>query len=124
MFKELKDIEVYMIAECFSNKVWNIILKWDYFAKDTIGKQFMKAADSISANIAESHGRYHYQDKKNFGYYARGSFEETKSWLRKSIKRNLLLDEEMKNLSEDIKLIGPKLNSLINTYKYPKQINQ
>lgn len=90
MFKELSEIEVYVLAENFANKVWEIVLTWDYFIKDTLGKQLVRATDSISANVAESHGRYHYQDKKNFGYYARGSYEETKSWLRKAIARNTI----------------------------------
>ncbi len=120
MFKELSKIEVYTLAEDFTNDIWDIVLKWDYFAKETIGKQLIRAADSISANIAESHGRFHFKDKANFGYYARGSFEETKSWLRKAIKRNLVTNKEKEELIKKMELIGPKLNALINSYKHPK----
>lgn len=125
MIKQLKDIEVYLTAEKFANKIWELVSQWDYFAKDTVGKQLVKSSDSISANIAESHGRFHFQDKKNFGYFARGSFEETKSWLRKCKKRNLVNEEQMKELATDIEIIGPKLNALINSYKKSKkQITQ
>lgn len=120
MFKELSEIEVYTLSEKFGNDVWNIVLKWDMFAKETIGKQLVKAADSISANIAESHGRFHFKDKANFGFYARGSLEETKSWLRKAIKRKLLADEDVDNFTRQVDIIGPKLNALINSYKHPK----
>ena len=75
--------------------------------------------DSISANIAECHGRYHYKDNQKFGYYARGSFEEKKSWLRKCYQRNLLSENQMKEICKDINKIGPKLNRLINTFKPP-----
>ncbi len=78
------------MAESIANKVWDIVIKWDYFAKETVGKQLVKAADSISANIAESHGRYHYQDKKNFGYYSRGSLEESKVGFENLLKENYL----------------------------------
>ena len=117
MFKELSEIEVYTIAEGFANDIWQIVLKWDAFSKDTIGKQLVRAADSISANIAESHGRYHFKDKSKFGYYARGSFEETKSWMRKAIKRNLFTKEQVGDLVARLEAIGPKLNALINSYK-------
>ena len=65
MSKSLEDLEVYQIAETFSNEIWAIVLEWNYFAKDTVGKQLVRAADSISANIAEGFGRYHYKDNKN-----------------------------------------------------------
>ena len=120
MFKDLSEIEVYTITENFATVIWDIVLKWDYFAKDTIGKQLVRAADSISSNIAESHGRFHFKDKANFGYYARGSFEETKSWMRKAIKRDLIDDNDKEWLVREMELIGPKLNALINSYKHPK----
>jgi len=120
MFKESSEIEVYVLAESFSNDVWDVVLNWEVFARDTIGKQLVRSADSISANIAESHGRFHYKDKSKFGYYARGSCEETKSWIRKAIKRNLLTNEEAAELIGKLERIGPKLNALINTYKQHK----
>ena len=54
---KLNDIEFYKIAFKSSNYVWDIIIKWDHFAKDTVGKQFVRAFDSISANIDEGSGR-------------------------------------------------------------------
>jgi four helix bundle protein len=57
-YLELKDISAYRIAFDLSNYVWDIVIKWNYFAKDTVGRQLVKAVDSISANIAEGFGRY------------------------------------------------------------------
>ena len=120
MPKELTDIEIYIISEEFSNQIWGIVKHWNYFEKETLGKQLVRAADSISANIAEAFGRYHYKDRQKFGYYARGSFEETKSWLRKSHQRNLLNNCQIEILNTTVAKIGPKLNSLINTFKNPR----
>jgi len=120
MPKKLTDIEIYIITEVLSNQIWGIVKHWNYFEKETLGKQLVRAADSISANIAEAYGRYHYKDRQKFGYYARGSFEETKSWLRKSYQRNLLNDSQMEILNDCVRQIGPKLNSLINTFKNPQ----
>jgi four helix bundle protein len=122
MFKKLINIEVFILSENISNKVWDIVKGWNYIERDTIGKQLVSSVDSISANIAECHGRYPYKDKQKFGYYARGSFEETKSWIRKCYQRNLLSDNQMKELCYEINKIGPKLNRLINTFKYPNNV--
>ena len=52
-----------ILAFDLSNYVWDVVLKWDYFSRDTVGKQYVKAIDSISANIAEGFGRYHKKEK-------------------------------------------------------------
>jgi len=117
MFKEIYESEVFSLAEKLANLIWKIVLRWNYFERDTVGKQLVRSVDSISANIAESHGRFHYQDKKNFGYYARGSFEETKSWIRKCRERELMSNEELVQIETYLNELGPKLNALINTFK-------
>jgi four helix bundle protein len=119
MLRKLTDIDAFILAENLSNKIWRIVHGWKYFEKHTIGMQLVRAIDSVSANIAESHGGFHYRDKQKFGYYARGSLEETKSWVRKCYQRKLISDDQMKEIIEDINIIGPKLNKLINTFKLP-----
>lgn len=112
---ELKELEVYRLSEELSDMIWNIVTKWDYFVMDTIGKQLVKAADSISANIAEGYGRYHYKEDKNFCYFARGSLEETKTWLRKSIRRGLIDQSKHQELFDIIKKLPKFLNSYIKS---------
>ena len=73
---KLADLEVYNLSEVISDKIWDIVMGWEYFAKDAIGKQLCRAADSISANIVEGYGRYHFKENKNFCYYSRGSILE------------------------------------------------
>jgi len=72
-YQELEEIEVYQLAVALADRIWEIVSSWSHFARDTLGKQMVRAADSIAANIAESYGRYHYGDKLNFLYYSRGS---------------------------------------------------
>ena len=109
----LEKLEVYNIAEKFSDDIWDIVIKWDYFNKDTIGKQLVKAADSISANIAEGYGRYFYKESKQFYFYSHGSIQETKSWLSKCLRRNLIEPEICEPLIELCKKILIKLNAFI-----------
>ena len=120
MPKKLSELEVYILSEELSNHIWSIVKQWPYFEKITVGNQLVRAADSISANIAECHGRYHYKDKQKFGYYARGSFEETKSWIRKCYIRKLLNKNQLMITKSYVNKIGPRLNSLINTFRNPR----
>ena len=110
---KLEDLEVYNLSEVISDKIWNIVMGWEYFAKDTIGKQLCRAADSISANIAEGYGRYHFKENKNFCYYSRGSILEVKSFLRKSKNRNLISEDSYSELYTELQTIHLKLNAYI-----------
>ena len=95
-YLKVTDIETYNISFELSNQVWDLVNQWSYLAQKTIGAQFVDATDSISANIAEGCGRYHKKDKIKFYYYSRGSTLECIDWLEKSIKRNLLNEEQYK----------------------------
>ncbi|MFQ5676194.1 MAG: four helix bundle protein [bacterium] len=97
---KLEEIHVYNLALDLGGKVWGIVKGWDYFAKDTIGKQLVRSADSVAANISEGYGRYYYKENKQFCYYSRGSLFETKTWLTKAHKRSLIDDETFNSFSK------------------------
>lgn len=86
---------------------------WDYKAQHTIGLQVTMSAASIAANLAEGFGRYAMADRKRFYIIARGSFEETKCWMRKAIRRKVLNNQEQKEITEVINSLAPKLTLLI-----------
>jgi four helix bundle protein len=90
------NLRVYQLAEQLADEIWQIVLDWDYFAKDTVGKQIVRSADSIGANIAEGSGRYNYKDNQRFVRVARGSLNKTRHWLRRAYTRNLLKNEQIK----------------------------
>ncbi|MEZ2337773.1 four helix bundle protein [Mucilaginibacter sp. RCC_168] len=112
-YYNLEELEVYQLAESFSDEIWILVGEWDYFAKDTIGKQIVRAADSISANIAEGYGRYHYKENRNFCFFSRGSILETKGWLKKSLNRKLINDDQFNVLFEKLQIIHIKLNAYL-----------
>lgn len=111
----LEELRVYNLSMEMAEKIWNIVIKWDFFAKDIIGKQLVKAVDSISANLSEGFGRYHYKEKKNFSYYSRGSLFETKTWLTKAHSRKLIPSADFKNFISEIDSLGIKLNNFIKS---------
>ena len=114
MKTKYEDLEIYQISEELSERIWNLVIKWDYFEKDTIGKQIVKSADSIGANIAESSGRGSYPDYKRFMKISRGSLFELKHWVKKSFIRNLFLAEDYKELTAAIEELIPRLSAFIN----------
>ena len=109
----LTDLESYRIALALSNYVWDIVIQWEWFPKQTVGSQFVKATDSISANIAEGFGRYNKKDKIRFYRYSQGSLKEIDDWNRKSKHRNLITDEQFEHIKSEIATLGPAINSLI-----------
>lgn len=82
-FLRLNDIEAYKIAFHLSNYVWDIIIVWDYFPKSILGRQYVDAVDSISANIAEGFGRHFKKDKISFYRYSKGFLKNVLTGTRK-----------------------------------------
>ena len=112
-FLELDKIYAYKRAFVLSNYIWNIILSWDYFAKDTVGKQFARSIDSISANIAEGYGRYHKKDKIKFYRYAMGSLRESLDWCEKSFIRGLISKEQYQFIHKEFCELPKEINYLV-----------
>ncbi len=59
-----ENLRVYRLSEDLADAIWEIVSNWDVFNRDTIGKQIVKSADSVGANIAEGAGRYGVLDNK------------------------------------------------------------
>ncbi|CBN54493.1 four helix bundle protein [Kamptonema sp. PCC 6506] len=111
---KFEELQVYQLAEKLADKIWNIVEEWNQFSKDTVGKQIVRAADSIGANIAEGNGRYSFQDNQRFVKIARGSLYETRHWLRRAYVRHLLTNEQVNKLKPIIDELSPKLNAYLN----------
>jgi len=112
MFMKLEELKVYQLAMEIGNQCWNIVNDWTYFEKDTTGKQLVKAADSIAANISEGYGRFHFNQRRYFNFIARGSLFETKTWLDKAFNRGQISIEN----HELLKVKMNKLCLMLNSY--------
>ncbi len=108
-------LRVYRQAEKLADHIWQVVLGWDNFARDTVGKQVVRSADSIGANLAEGAGRGRYLDNKRFVRMARGSLNETQHWLRRAYKRNLLSKAQVDKLKPVIAELGPSLNAYLKS---------
>jgi four helix bundle protein len=120
----LEEMGVYNLQTGLSDEIWNIAIKWNFFAKDTIGKQLTRAFDSIGANIAEGFGRFHYADKVKFYYYSRGSVFESQYWIKRARERNLIKQEDCLKYLQSLQQINKELNFLIKGCKNKKSQSQ
>lgn len=110
-----ENLEVYQLAEKLADAIWQIVAGWDHFAKNTVGEQMVDACDSICANLAEGCGRYNYRDNSRFIKIARGSLYETKNWLRRAYKRNLLNEKQIEEVKPILDELLPKLNAYLRS---------
>lgn len=112
-YLRLNDIEAYRASFALSNFIWDKIINWNIFEKRTVGEQFVRSADSISANIAEGFGRYGKKDKICFYRYSFGSLKETLDWNEKSYKRKLLSQNDYEHILRELQNLPLMINSLI-----------
>lgn len=115
--KEVFELDVYVLAERLADMIWEDFDMWTEKAQRTMGYQAIRASDSIAANIAEGYGRFSGPDRRKFYRYARGSFEETKAWLRKAIRRHMISQPRLAEYKVVIDELGPKLNAFITATK-------
>lgn len=113
--KDFFELRVYQLSEKLADQLWKIVLQWDYFARDTVGKQLVRAADSVGANIAEGCGRHSFQDNRRFVRIARGSLNETRHWLRRAHNRNLLKKSDADALHHMLFELQPVLNAYLRS---------
>ena len=109
-----ENLRIYRLSELIADEIWNIASAWKPFVRDTLGKQIVRAADSMGANIAEGSGRASSQDNRRFIRMARGSLCETQHWLRRAFNRKLLTARQIEKLKPLIDELSPKINAYLH----------
>ncbi len=117
MSATFEDLRILKSAEEIADSIWKTVVQWDEFAKDVVGKQMARSADSVGANIAESFGRFNFGEKLQFLYYSRGSIFETKYWLNRTRTRGLLNSEEVQEYVDRLTELARQLNTFASGLK-------
>ena len=117
MSLKFEELRVLQTAEATADGIWKQVVQWDPFVRDVVGKQLARAADSIGANIAEAFGRFHYGEKVQFLYYARGSLFETKYWLNRALERELMPSNQVKDYASQLSDLARQLNAFLSSLK-------
>jgi four helix bundle protein len=115
MKSNFERLRVYQSSEEIADLIWDLVIKWDSFSRDTVGKQLVRAADSVGANISEGDGRGTYPENRRFVRTARGSLNEVKHFLRRAFRRRLLNQANVAALKPLVDELGPKLNSYLKS---------
>ena len=106
-------LHIYKLSETLADEIWKIVSRWNLFAKQTVGIQIVKAADSIGANIAEGSGRGTDPEFRRFLRVSRGSLYETQHWLRRAYRRGLLTKNQVDRLVPIVRELTPRLNAYL-----------
>jgi four helix bundle protein len=117
MSATFEDLRVLKSAEEIADSVWKRVVEWEEFAKDVVGKQIARSADSVGANIAESFGRFNFGEKLQFLYYSRGSIFETKYWLNRTRVRGLMKPDEVDEYVNRLTDLARQLNTFASSLK-------
>jgi four helix bundle protein len=110
-FVPVEELEVYQLSEKLADLIWEQVITWDNFARDTLGKQLVRAADSIGANIAEGGGSDGARENHRYLGYAQRSLRETRFHLRRAFSRSLLDNAAIELIRDNLDILAPKLTS-------------
>jgi four helix bundle protein len=114
---KFEELRVLQTAEAVADEIWQQVVRWDSFSRETVGGQMARAGDSIGANIAEAYGRFHFGEKLQFLYYARGSLFETKYWLNRAQARDLIQSDQVQDYATQLTDLARQLNAFASGLK-------
>ncbi|MFW5885355.1 MAG: four helix bundle protein [Patescibacteria group bacterium] len=123
-YLSLNKLEVYTLSRSLSRISWKVYCELNWQNKKIIGDQFIRATDSVGANVAEGYGRYHYLDKIKFYYNARASLKESRHWIELIKERNLSDENNILEYFQIYQKLSPKMNAFINSCYKNKQDNE
>ncbi len=96
-----ENLEVYQAARKFRKAMYRVAEQWSETEKFGLVSQMRRAAVSLTNNIAEGHGRYHYLDQIKFTLHSRGSLEELLDDLNVCEDEQYVSGDEIAPLRED-----------------------
>ena len=111
-FQTFEDLEAYKSARLFRMAMYAVSRRLPDFEKFELASQIRRAAVSLTNNIAEGHGRWHYLDHIKFVLQARGSLTELQDDLNICEDENYLPGSEIAALKQQ----GWHVLKLINGY--------
>jgi four helix bundle protein len=104
-----RELDVYRLAIELADEVHRSARRWSALDQSTMGRQIVRAADSVGANIAEATGRWHTPDKRRLVIIARGSLMELEHWLLTAERRGLI----DKGTTRRVDRVAQALNGMI-----------
>lgn len=122
-YKNFEELEVYKLAREFRKEIYRLIRNLPEEEKYNLASQMRRAATSLTNNIAEGDGRYHYQENIQFSRQSRGSLFELIDDLNICVDESYLQEEYLNKLKSDAYRIGKALNGYI-TYLRRRKVEE
>lgn len=113
-WQSIEDFEMFKELEKLCDEIWDVVMTWNSFARDTVGNQLVRSADSAGSNLSEGDGRYHHKETLNFYYISRGSLKEACYWIRRARARRLMTTEQANHFLSRFESVRRWINSLIS----------
>ena len=114
-------LEVYILAREFRKKMYKLTKELPEGEKYSLVIQMRKAAVSLTNNIAEGHGRYHYQENIQFLRQSRGSLEELIDDINVCIDENYISEVRMVEFKEQGYGLLKRINGYIKYLRLRKE---
>ncbi len=112
-FRTFEDLEVYKKAREFRKRMYAVARGLPDFEKYELGRQIRRASVSLTNNIAEGHGRYHYLDEIKFELQARGSLAELADDLNVCEDEHYLSPTDVADLKKQAREVQRLMNGYI-----------
>jgi four helix bundle protein len=112
-YRTFEDLELYKAAREFRKAIYILIRTLPVEEKFNLASQMRRAATSLTNNIAEGHGRYHYQESIQFCRQARGSLAELVDDLNICIDQKYYPEKEMLELKQKANDVKKLLNGFV-----------
>lgn len=114
MRKRFCDLEIWQIGYDLLMEVYELTKSFPRFEQYALVSQIIRSANSVIANIAESHGRYYYLDKVRVLYIARAEIQETQSHLKVALGQGYFSEDSCKKLDEKYEELTKQVNAYIS----------
>ena len=111
-YQTFEDLDVYQVAREFRKAMYRVAKQLPEEEKFGLISQVRRAAVSLTNNIAEGHGRFHFLEQIKFMLQSRGSLEELMDDLNVCADEQYLANAEIEKLKQE----AWRVHKLINCY--------
>lgn len=109
----IEDTDLLRRVETLADEIYRMARHWDSFDRDTVGKQLVRATDSVGANLVEGDGRRSDADSIRFFRYARSSAREARWWVNRVARRGIEPADRCDALRSELTECAKMVNGLI-----------
>jgi four helix bundle protein len=106
MASDYKHLRAYQLAAALADDIYSTVRGWSEFDRDTIGKQIVRSADSVAANIAEGMSGRSVRSRKAYLEIAQRSLGETENHLARALHRGLIDNDRSRQVDETARVLN------------------